>query len=118
MPWDRAELARMLAEREADAEDLVEAFPAIRTAATMEAEMLPEYIEQNWRQILHDYDIRDLDWWMEEKREDERWNRWYDEILEEENAYAEYRNDEYERAILDLMLSFRDCTDLVEKKKS
>ena len=65
--WDKAELANILAERLVDAEVLIEAFPSIEKPCGMEEEILPDFIEQNWKMILHDYDIAELEMWIAEK---------------------------------------------------
>ena len=38
--WDKTELANILADKMADAEDLVEAFPSIEKASTIEEDIL------------------------------------------------------------------------------
>ena len=65
--WDKAELANILAESLVDAEDLIETFPSIEKACGIEEEILPDFIEQNWKMILHDYDIAELEAWIAEK---------------------------------------------------
>ena len=46
--WDAVDLARILADRFADSEDLLEAFPAVGEADSFASDALPEFIEKNW----------------------------------------------------------------------
>jgi hypothetical protein len=112
--WDKAELATILAERLADAEDLIEAFPSIDKPCGMEEKMLPDFIEQNWRMILHDFDVQELEEWIAEKEYEESWENWKNECAEQDYEYEEYKKEEYCWSIIELMFSFRDM-DLAEK---
>lgn len=107
-------MASILAERLADAEDLIEAFPSIEKPCGMEEEILPDFIEQNWKMILHDYDIQELEDWIAEKEYEESWENWKNELAEQEYEYEEYKLDEYCLSVLELMLSFR-VMDLAEQ---
>ena len=112
--WDKAELATILAERLADAEDLIEAFPSIDKPCGMEEEMLPDFIEQNWKMILHDYDVQELEEWIADKEYEELWENWKNECVEQEHEYEEYKLDEYCWSIIEMMLNFR-VMDLAEQ---
>ena len=68
--WDKIELANFLAEKEADAEDLIEALPEIRKAGPMEESVLDDFIQANWKLILSCVEIEDLVEWVEEKDEE------------------------------------------------
>ena len=114
MNWDKAELAVILAERLADAEDLMEAFPSIEKPCVMEEEILPDFIEQNWKMILHDYDIQELEGWIAEKEYEESWENWKNDCAEQDYEYEEYKLDEYCWSIIEIALNFR-VMDLAEQ---
>ena len=112
--WDKAELANILAEHLADAEDLIEAFPSIEKPCVMEEEILPDFIEQNWKMILHDYDIQELEGWIAEKEYEESWENWKNECAEQDYEYEEYKIEEYCWSIIEIALSFK-VMDLAEQ---
>ncbi len=112
--WEKAELSGILAEYLADAEDLIEAFPSIETPGEMEAEMLPDFIEQNWKIILHDFDIQELEEWIAKKEYEESWENWQNECAEQEHEFEEYKLEEFCWEVIELMMCFRDM-DLAEK---
>lgn len=112
--WDKAELASILAERLADAEDLIEAFPSIDKPCGMEEAILADFIEQNWKMILHDYDVQELEEWIADKEYEESWENWKNECAEQEHEYEEYKLDDYCWSVIELMLSFR-VMDLAEQ---
>lgn len=112
--WDKAELANILAERLVDAEDLIEAFPSIEKPCGMEEEILPDFIEQNWKMILHDYDIAELEMWIAEKEYEESWENWKNECAEQDQEYEEYKLEEYCWSIIEIALCFR-VMDLAEQ---
>ena len=112
--WDKTELANILADKMADADDLVEAFPSIEKASTIEEDILEDFIQSNWKLILSGFDVEELNEWIEEKDYEEEWERWKNECIEEDQEYAEYKNDEYWWSFLELMFSFRDM-DLAER---
>ena len=112
--WDKAELASIIAERLADADDLIEAFPSIEKPCGMEEEILPDFIEQNWKMILHDFDIHELEVWIANKEYEEAWENWKNECAEQEHEYEEYKLDDYCWSVIDIMLSFR-VMDLAEQ---
>ena len=112
--WDKTELANILADKMADAEDLVEAFPSIEKASTIEEDILEDFIQSNWKLILSSFDVEELNEWIEEKDYEEEWERWKNECIEEDQEYAEYKNDEYWWSYLELMFSFR-VMDLAER---
>lgn len=87
--WDALELARILAERYLDAEDLVEAIPAAEHVGTYETEVLPEFIENNWRWILGCFDKGDLSWWVDAAEAEEELERERDEYEMAEHEYCE-----------------------------
>jgi len=105
--WDKTELANILADKMADADDLVEAFPSIEKASTIEEDILEDFIQSNWKLILSGFDVEELNEWIEEKDYEEEWERWKNECIEEDQEYAEYKNDEYWWSFLELMFSFR-----------
>lgn len=113
--WDKAELAVILADKMADAEDLVEAFPAIEKAGNIEESILEDFIQINWKHILSSFDEDELDEWIEEKDYEEEWERWKDERIEDEYEYAESRNLEYCRALIEFIFSQRNM-DLAEQR--
>lgn len=112
--WDKTELANILADKMADAEDLVEAFPSIEKASTIEEDILEDFIQSNWKLILSSFDVEELNEWIEDKDYEEEWERWKNECIEEDQEYAEYKNDEYWWSYLELMFSFR-VMDLAER---
>ena len=112
--WDKTELANILADKMADADDLVEAFPSIEKASSIEEDILEDFIQSNWKLILSSFDVEELNEWIEEKDYEEEWERWKNECIEEDQEYAEYKNDEYWWSYLELMFSFR-VMDLAER---
>lgn len=112
--WDKAQLASILAEM-TDAEDLIEAFPSIDMPGSMEEEMLPDFIEQNWEMILRDYDVQELQAWVEEKEDDEQWEAQDNEHEVEVHEYCEYMTDEYYWDLIDFAFRLR-CKDLAEER--
>jgi hypothetical protein len=113
--WDKTELANILADKMADAEDLVEAFPSIEKASTIEEDILEDFIQSNWKLILSGFDVDELLEWIEEKDFEEEWERWRNECIEEDCEYAEYKNEEYCRALIDFFFSLRNM-DLAEQR--
>lgn len=93
--WDRAELARILAEEFCDAEDLVEAIPSAARVGQFEEELLPEYIESNWMLILPSFDVEDLNKWLEEKDAEKQWEDWKNEVKMAEEEYNEQLEEDY-----------------------
>ena len=112
--WDKTELANILADKLADADDLVEAFPSIEKASTIEEDILEDFIQSNWKLILSSFDVEELNEWIEEKDYEEEWDCWKNECIEEDQEYAEYKDDEYWWSFLELMFSFR-VMDLAER---
>lgn len=82
--WDKTELANILADKMADADDLVEAFPSIEKASTIEEDILEDFIQSNWKLILSGFDVEELNEWIEEKYYEEEWERWKNECIEED----------------------------------
>ena len=112
--WDKTELANILADKMADADDLVEAFPSIEKASSIEEDILEDFIQSNWKLILSSFDVEELNEWIEDKDYEEEWERWKNECIEEDQEYAEYKNDDYWWSFLELMFSFR-VMDLAER---
>lgn len=112
--WDKTDLANFLAEKEADAEDLVEAFPEIRKAGPIEESVLDDYIQANWKLILSCFDIEDLVEWVKAKDDEAEWEQWKDECAEQDHDYTEYMNEEYWWSFCELMFCFR-VMDLAER---
>lgn len=113
--WDKTELANILADKLADADDLVEAFPSIEKASSIEEDILEDFIQSNWKLILSSFDEEELTEWIEEKDYEEEWERWKNECLEEDQEYAEYKNEEYYWALIDFYFSLRNM-DLAEQR--
>ena len=64
--WEKRELAELLAEKYADESLLIDAFPSIAKASCLENSWIPDYIEKNWQEILCNYDIAELDEWIDD----------------------------------------------------
>ena len=112
--WDKAELANILADKVADADDLIEAIPSIEKPGAMEESVLDDYIQSNWKIILSCFDVEELTAWIDEKDYEAEWEQWKNECVEQEEEYAEYMNDLYYMSIVELMFSFRNL-DLAER---
>ena len=113
--WDKTELANILADKMADADDLVEAIPAIEKASNIEESILEDFIQSNWKLILSGFDVDELLEWIEEKDYEEEWERWKNECIEDDYEYAEYKNEEYCWALIDFFFSLRNM-DLAEQR--
>ena len=113
--WERVELANNLADKMADAEDLVEAFPSIEKASSIEKGILDDFIQSNWKLILSGFDMDELTEWIEEKDYEEDWERLKNEYIEDDYEYAEYRDEEYCWALIDFYFSLRSM-DLAEQR--
>ena len=112
--WDALDLARVLACKFIDTDDLAEAFPSVNKVDSYDGKMLQEFIENDWCLILAHYDIDDLNAWLDEKEYEEEWERWRDEIAENEYEYLEWRLDEYCWKVIEMADSFR-YQDLAEQ---
>ena len=112
--WDKAELANILADKVADADDLIEAIPSIEKPGAMEESVLDDYIQSNWKIILSCFDVEELTAWIDEKDYEAEWEQWKNECVEQEEEYAECMNDLYYMSIVELMFSFRNL-DLAER---
>ena len=112
LSWEKVELANILAEKQADVKDLLEAIPAIEDSGTLEDSILDDYLEDNWRQILSCLDAEDLWYWINEKDEEAADARWQNESLEQESEDAEM---EYYWSLIEQMYRFRDM-DLAERR--
>lgn len=105
--WEKRDLANILAERLADEEDLIEAFPAIASAGAFEESLLDDYIESNWPLILSRYDEGDLKDWMIQGDLVEVWESWKDECAEEEFEYQQTLEIEYYRGFVEMIDQYR-----------
>lgn len=105
--WDRAELARILADNLCDAEDLVEAIPSAAKVGQFEEDLLPEYIESNWMMILHNFDLFELNEWLQEKDYEKQWENWREEVDMDWAEYHEQLEEDYFRQIIFLADMFR-----------
>lgn len=112
--WDKTELANFLAEKMADAEDLIEALPSIDRIGALEESVLDDYIESNWKLILSCFDLDELNEWLADKDYEAEWENWKNECVERDHEYAEAMDDEYFWSFLELMYSFR-VLDLAEQ---
>ena len=112
--WDKAELANILADKVADADDLIEAIPSIEKPGAMEESVLDDYIQSNWKIILSCFDVEELTAWIDEKDYEAEWEQWKNECVEQEEEYAECMNNLYYMSIVELMYSFMTL-DLVER---
>jgi len=110
--WDKAELAGILAELFADEEDLMEAFPSIENAHSLDLNLLDGFIEKHWGTILRHFDLEKLRKWVEEKEWDEELkeflNDWSRERFEDEMERDEDRDEEYIWSVLYAAALFRD----------
>lgn len=113
--WDKTELANILADTMADAEDLIEAFPAIEKASFVEESILEDFIQNNWKLILSGFDVEELNEWIEEKDYEEEWERWKNECIEEDYEYADYKNEEYFWYLIEFFFRLRNL-DLAEQR--
>lgn len=119
--WDKADLARELANRYVDADDLIESFPGIEKISGAEASLLDEYLEQNWRVVLHGFDVEEVRRWMDEKDFWDCYNEWEEErekskaeyMVEEEEMWSQY-NEAQIWEYIKLMRELRACTDYAE----
>lgn len=114
--WDKTELANILADTMADAEDLIEAFPAIEKASFVEESILEDFIQSNWKLILSSFEVEELNEWIEMKDYEEEWERWRNECIEDDYEYAEYMNEEYCWALIDFFLRLQNM-DLAEQRR-
>lgn len=105
--WDRAELARILADNLCDAEDLVEAIPSAAKVGQFEEDLLPEYIESNWMMILHNFNLYELNEWLQEKDYEKQWENWREEVDMDWAEYHEQLEEDYFRQIIFLADMFR-----------
>ncbi len=108
MKWDAVDLARILATRYVDSDDLAEAFPSVRIVDSFDSSILPDFIEKNWWYLLSLFEIEDIENWLEEKEYEEEWERWREEEAEYEFEYAEWRRQEYCWRIIEIADMFRN----------
>lgn len=112
--WDKTELANILADTMVDAEDLIEAFPAIEKASFVEESILEDFIQSNWKHILSSFEVEELNEWIEEKDYEAEWEQWKNECVERDHEYAEAMENQYFLSFLELMFCFRN-PDLAEQ---
>ena len=116
--WEKIDLANMLAERLADAEDLLEAMPELQRVTEFEAGRLDDYIDRNWPVFLADFDPEELCQWVEEKELEEEidniWEEFHNERLEEDYEFTEYMMNEYYLSVIEEAMFF-SSPDLAEQ---
>ena len=116
--WEKAELADTLAERLADAEDLLESHPELKQITGLEAGELDGYIDHNWQVFLSCFDPEELCQWVEEKELEEEceniWEEYKNDSLEYDHELTEFMNAEYCFSVIDAANSFRSL-DLAEQ---
>lgn len=116
--WEKAELAETLAERLADAEDLLESHPELKQITGLEAGELDGYIDHNWQVFLSCFDPEELCQWVEEKELEEEceniWEEYKNDSLEYDHELTEFMNAEYCFSVIDAANSFRSL-DLAEQ---
>ena len=112
--WDAEDLAKILAERFLDADDLMQALPEAANVGTFESEKLSEFIEQNWGSILRRYDPSELCDWVEESEFVDGWDAWEEELRMEKIEEEIEREEEFCWEVLQLhdMFRYRDYADL------
>lgn len=115
LTWDKTELANILADKVADAEDLIEALPGIETAGALEESILDDFIQTDWKAVLSVFDVEELNGWIEEKDYEAEWEHWRNECIEDDYEYTEYKNEEYCWALIDFFFSLRNM-DLAEQR--
>ena len=117
--WEKIDLANMLAERLADAEDLLEAMPELQRVTEFEAGRLYDYIDRNLQVFLADFDPEELCQWVEEKELEEEidnfWEEYHNECLEEDYAFTEYMMNEYYLSVIEEAMFF-SSPDLAEQR--
>ena len=116
--WEKVELADILAERLADAEDLLESHPELKQITGLEAGELDGYIDHNWQVFLSCFDPEELCQWVEDKELEEEceniWEEYKNDSLEYDHELTEFMNAEYCFAVIDAANSFRSL-DLAEQ---
>ena len=111
--WEAEDLAKILAERYLDAEDLMEALPEAAQVGKLEVQMLPLFIDMYWRSILQLYDAWDLNEWLEECKCLQEWEEWEQDYKLEEYIQAAEEEEEFFSEILFLRECFRYCDQTV-----
>ena len=108
MIWHRAEFARFLAELHADADDLIEAFPAIAKPGLLEEDLAYYFIEQNWQTILRVFDPEELEARAETMDILESEEEWHEECLAYDYEYSVRMDEEFCATIIEMVLPFQD----------
>ena len=106
--WDKTELAEVLASNYAEPDDLIEAFPTIAKAGSMEEDILEEFIERNWIIILGIFNVDALLKWVEDKELKEKWEQMHSINVEIEHEYDEYVNEGFCNSVLYSAMLFKD----------
>ena len=112
--WDSEDLARILADRFMDTEDLLSAFPSIDRIDSFDNAILPDFIEKNWRFMLGYYEIHELESWLEQNRYEEEWDEWRADMAEYDHEYTEWKMEEYCWNVIEIADMFR-YQDLAEQ---
>ena len=112
--WDAVDLARILVERFADAEDLAEAFPAVGAADSFDSDALPEFIEKNWEFLLGYYEPGELEYWLEEKEFEEEWEKLWSRLAVDQSEFDELNDEEYCWKVIEAadMFRYKDLAEL------
>ena len=105
--WDKVELARILADKYCDADDLLEAFPSICKVETFEINLLNDYIEENWMLILPHFNVDALCRWLNVKEKEEESTKLHDELLVRVNHDVEMLDKLYYMEFIALMGAFK-----------
>ena len=103
--WEKVELADILAERLADAEDLLESHPELKQITGLEAGALDDHIDRNWQCFLSAFDPEELCQWVEDKELEEEceniWEEYKNDSLEYDHELTEFMNAEYCFSVID-----------------
>lgn len=112
--WDAEDLARILADRFMDTDDMLCAFPSIDRIDSFDNAILPDFIEKNWRFLLGYYDVRELESWLERNRYEEEWDEWRADMAEYDHEFTEWKMEEYCLSVIEIADMFR-YQDLAEQ---
>ena len=101
--WDQVDLAKVVARRFADMEDLLEAASRVEYFDRFEVGILWDYIQQNWQLALSCLDPRIVDSWLQEKQDEEEFEALLDRL---EHARLLEEIDEKEEREVDPFLDY------------
>jgi len=107
LSWDAVDLARLLAMDFMGPEDLVSLFPSIDTVDSFDSEILPKFIDKNWRYLLGYYNVNELETWLEQNQYKEEWEEWKADMAEYDYEYTEWKMDEYCWNVIEIVDMFR-----------